>query len=147
MTKGENKFRDEIESLKCWSYFDENGPSESHLKQCCIMYERWAYSKVSKREEKNSLLPTPQEWVDDKEAMEQFKTSMILDEHTGEEFIYKLRDSKVQTKAKNRIRKQLKNDYHLTEKKDIDDKTNEFWFHLTLGHGLGAKLLRAFNTL
>ena len=98
----DERYKREIQGARYWSYYDENGPSNSHLKDCCIQYTDWAFSKF-KANGHQGLFPTPMEWLDDENAFQKFKNSSVLDIKTGKEFVQCIFNKEIEEKGKARL--------------------------------------------
>jgi hypothetical protein len=135
----------EIEGSTYWSYYDENGPSNSHLKDCCIQYTDWAFSKF-KANGHQGLFPTPMEWLDDENAFLKFKNSTVLDIKTGKEFVQRIFNKEIEEKGKARLLEIYQNDYNNYMIENVQETFHQHWTTLWIGHTIGAQILRAFKT-
>ena len=142
----DERYKREIQGARYWSYYDENGPASSHLKDCCIQYTNWAYSKF-KENTHNGLFPTPMEWLDDEKAFRKFKTSCVLDINTGKEFVQSIFNKDIEEKGKARLLEIYQNDYkNGMNIENVQESLDKHWTMLWLGYTLGAQILRAFKT-
>ena len=136
----------EIQGATYWSYYDENGPSNSHLKDCCIQYNNWAFSKF-KSNGHQGLFPTPMEWLDDEKAFQNFRNSSVLDIKTGKEFVQCIFNKEIEEKGKARLLEIYQNDYkNGMNIGNVQETLDQHWTTLWIGYTIGAQILRAFKT-
>ena len=141
----DERYKREIQGARYWSYYDENGPSNSHLKDCCIQYTDWAFSKF-KANGHQGLFPTPMEWLDDENAFQKFKNSSVLDIKTGKEFVQCIFNKEIEEKGKARLLEIYQTDYNNGMNiENVQETFNQHWTTLWIGHTVGAQILRAFK--
>jgi len=143
MTSNE-KILKHAEIITAWGCFDENIPSHSLLQSLCRDYEKWAYEQMFVNGKIiKSILPSPKEWVTNKDAMIEIKKNKISNLNTLEfiDYINCLDDKNYIKNAKTGICNMMKLD-HSHDMEYAKAQSEKHWLLLQHGHTLGAQIIR-----